>query len=257
MEDDYRKDLSKKIFKLIDVKKNSLDDVCYRKIKYALEVGNASIEEYDENKESFLTKASKIGDVKLIEIFIKAKCGVNLYNLKGETPLIAGVKNGDRKVVEKLIENGADVNLCEEDVFANSPLMVAIKNKYFEIAKLIIEKGGKVDYKNGNKETPLMTALWLEEDCLEFVKYLVEKGGEVNGANVIGLTPLMIASKYKSKETVEYLLEKGAKTAEELGYTTKGWRLRIRDIIFFWMRYYTTWGEIIEKMGLPDSKEWM
>ena len=49
MEDDYRKDLSKKIFKLIDVKKNSLDDVCYRKIKYALEVGNASIEEYDEN----------------------------------------------------------------------------------------------------------------------------------------------------------------------------------------------------------------
>jgi ankyrin repeat protein len=59
---------------------------------------------------------------------------INYRDLCGITPLIYAIKNGQRKFIEFLLENGADVNL--KDINENSPLIYAIQFEQFEIIEI-------------------------------------------------------------------------------------------------------------------------
>ena len=87
-------------------------------------------------------------------------------------------------------------------------LINASKNGDLEKVKLLIENGANIEVKDNNGDTALILASYYRR--LEIVKYLVEKGANINATNDNGWTSLMYASKYGELETIKYLLENGA-----------------------------------------------
>ena len=52
-------------------------------------------------------------------------------------------ENGHDEVVKILLENGAQVDLQQQDCW--SALMIAILNRYSEVVKILLENGAQLD----------------------------------------------------------------------------------------------------------------
>lgn len=98
----------------------------------------------------------------IIQLFIHFGANVTLgKNSDGKTILGMVVshlqeKTLEFKIVSLLIENGADVNACDQ--FCWTALMSAACSGKFEIVKLLLENGANVHVKNLNDKTALQIA---------------------------------------------------------------------------------------------------
>ena len=124
--------------------------------------------------------------------------------------LIFEVKVNNGKTVEKLLKNGAEVNVLIKDEF---PLYIAAKNNSIEIMKLLINHGAYINGANNQGETPLYIAV--VNNALEATKLLIEKRANLNIETENSfLTPLMVAinseNEERSKELIKLLIENGA-----------------------------------------------
>jgi uncharacterized protein len=123
----------------------------------------------------------------------------------------AAAKN-DLDLIEFLIGRGFDINGLA--VKNSTPLIHAIDNEAFEAASFLISKGARA---MGCRE--IVAAVAREDDSLKYVKLLVENGADVNeefcwfGDWNRTFTAL---DRAVDPDVIEYLLSKGAKTAEEL-----------------------------------------
>lgn len=89
-----------------------------------------------------------------INDLIKAGININLQNKYGTTPLSNAVFFDNAKIVELLINNGADVNLAKTN--GMTPLMVACKdNKATSIVDLLIKAKADIKAKNENGDTAM------------------------------------------------------------------------------------------------------
>lgn len=132
---------------------------------------------------------------------------------RAPTPLYLACAAGYFEFVRYLVEHGADVDVVYE---GNSALGMACFQKRFEIVKFLIEKGGNVNFQNDRGETPLWIAS-SDPDSLELVKLLIENGAFLNVPSFrSGQTPLDISKARGCVRISEFLIQKGAKTKEEL-----------------------------------------
>lgn len=137
-------------------------------------------------------------------------------------------KNNDRNIeiyefAKMLIEKGADVN-AEKEFSKETPLFLAIRKSeidYMNIMKLLIENGANVNHKNENETTPLMATA--ESLNISAVKLLLENGADINAKDRFGSTALNYANgvivldttnKNKDKQIMDFLIEKGANSAD-------------------------------------------
>ena len=98
--------------------------------------------------------------------------------------------NGSLKVVKCLIENGANINIRDNN--GQTPLYHAADEDKFEIVKYLIDFGAWIDLKNTvNNYTPLHAAV--EEGHQNVVKFLIENGANVNICNKDFQSPLHFA----------------------------------------------------------------
>lgn len=72
-----------------------------------------------------LMVASKIGNLRIMDILLAHKPSMNLQNKKGSTALMIAARTGQFHVVKKLVTNGADVSMQNED--GNTALTLASK----------------------------------------------------------------------------------------------------------------------------------
>ena len=90
--------------------------------------------------------------------------------------LLNAVESGDVGSVEKLLEEGADINYADED--GVTPLMIATQANSIDMIKVVIEKGAAIDTKEKKLGvTALMLAAFLGH--AEVAKELLSAGANI------------------------------------------------------------------------------
>ena len=89
---------------------------------------------------------------------------------------------------------------------APCPLMWAAMNDVSKVIELLVEKGADVNATDSINRTALMIA-----DDPDVVRLLIVKGADVNAKTKTGETPLTLAKAGKTAEIVELLIANGAK----------------------------------------------
>ena len=118
-------------------------------------------------------------------------------------PLGNAAKDGDIGEIERLLNEGADVN---ESGLA-SPLFYAIQSNHTDAARLLIERGADVD-KASTWGTPIHEAA--RRGNAEIVGLLLEQGVDLSVTASKEMTPLHSAADGGSVEATQYLLDHGA-----------------------------------------------
>jgi len=114
--------------------------------------------------------------------------------------------------MELLLDKGADIN--SRDNGGVSPLLFAVGRRDSATVQLLARRGADLEVESKqNKMTPLLLAI--ETGQRDSVAYLLDKGAQVNGKNSDGLTPLMSASEKGDSKLVKLLLEHGADPGAE------------------------------------------
>ena len=113
-----------------------------------------------------------------VQVLIEHNADINSQNDAGETTLNrifihpAGLKENRADIVRRLLEQGADPNICSND--HSTPLHHASSDGSLEAARLLLSYGAKVDEKDGRGRTPFQLAASEEHD--EITKLLLEHG---------------------------------------------------------------------------------
>ena len=121
-----------------------------------------------------------------------------------ENAIRTAVDHGNPKIVQVLIDAGADVN--DRDSYGQSLLMAATTRP--EITKLLIAAKADVNIVNEYKIGPLAAAA--EQGQLEVVKMLLAAGANVKQRDPTGGTALLVAVLRGYKDVVKTLIDAGA-----------------------------------------------
>ena len=124
--------------------------------------------------------------------------------------LLKAARNGDLHEVNRLLTEGADINVMRKD--GATALIIALQHGHQEVAKLLLDKGADVNAKDNNGWTALMFAA--EEGTQDIVQVLLDKGADVNSKTQYDSTALMKASQNGHQEVVQLLLDNGANTKD-------------------------------------------
>jgi ankyrin repeat protein len=119
--------------------------------------------------------------------------------------------NGNKAIVELLLENGADVNAKHNK--DHTPLHFAVRTGKKEVVKLLLTNGARINTKDEWGYTPLHWAA--RKGNLEVLEMLLANGADINTKNNDGLSPLEHAAREKHQKIVEVLVENGSPLESE------------------------------------------
>eukprot|EP01111_Echinosteliopsis_oligospora_P015339 TRINITY_DN6040_c0_g1_i1.p1 TRINITY_DN6040_c0_g1~~TRINITY_DN6040_c0_g1_i1.p1 ORF type:complete len:446 (+),score=101.20 TRINITY_DN6040_c0_g1_i1:181-1518(+) len=102
------------------------------------------------------------------------------------SPIHVAVKKHMKSVVERLIENGANVNICNQEGL--SPLLIAIHGGDSEMVSLLIDRGtSKEELRKGLRQATAMSSKDILKRLLaavnkdDLLQFLLEVGMDING----------------------------------------------------------------------------
>ncbi|HLU87990.1 MAG TPA: ankyrin repeat domain-containing protein [Taishania sp.] len=152
-------------------------------------------------------------DLELFDLLLKRTKDINLKNKEGQTALTHAVISNDTKVGLLLINNGADVNVVDNE--GNNLSFYLIKHArkmddYQAKLKMLNAFGFQNNKIQGNGNTLYHLAVLFKK--MDILKTLAEdKSIDINKANDDSMTPLHIAASMDdSGEMLQLLLELGA-----------------------------------------------
>lgn len=124
------------------------------------------------------------------------------------TSLVFASENGNIKIIDLLVEHGANVN--ESTEAGRSCLHGAISNDHEKEVDVLLEYGANPNTMNYRVGSPLGIAA--ERGSADIVRKLIEYGANVNGmsSSLTGLTPLYYAAINGNVDCVRALLGAGA-----------------------------------------------
>ena len=131
-----------------------------------------------------------------------------MNNVNKQTELINAVENDLVLQAKRLLAEGADINVTNED---NLPLLViAIKNGASkEMIELLLDEGADINWKTDEGISLLDEAV--ERNRIDLVKLFIERGLDpAETSRKSGMTTLMLAACFDYIEMMELLLEHGA-----------------------------------------------
>lgn len=137
--------------------------------------------------------------------------------------LIEAVRKEDIKLIQQLLERGADVNFQESD-WGWAPLHNAVQNSREDIASLLLHYGADPCLRKRNGATPFILAGIVGN--VKLLKLFLSKGADVNECDSHGFTAFMEAAVYGNVEALRFLYKSGAKV--NLRRKTKEEQERIR-----------------------------
>lgn len=161
----------------------------------------------DEDLETPLHHAARLGNKEVIEILINNGAFIDVQSGLGETPLTIAVAQGFREIVSLLLESGANPNLA--GLHGETALHIAAASGDEFIANLLLKYGAFVNATEDVGDAPLH---WAVRESHEKVISVLLKHPEVdvNLANEDGETPLHLAASFGETSIAELLLSTGA-----------------------------------------------
>jgi ankyrin repeat protein len=168
---------------------------------------------------------------------------VNIANKKGITPLVYATWYGYTKLVQTLVEKGANVN-CQTSCFNNAtPLHLAVWRDNQDVVRTLLKLGADPTLFCSYNQTPVHWAaaygnlqslkimktygadlsVRMNDKCgyqpihlaagsghITLIEWFLDKGIAVECPNKFGFTPLHVAAVNGQTETANFLLKRGA-----------------------------------------------
>ena len=142
-----------------------------------------------------------------IDELIQKGAEVNATDKKGHSPLSVAACIGHLEIVQKLVQNAADVNLCSKED-SISPLMLAAYNGQHRVVKELIMSGALVNAQDRMGITAIHAASY--QGLNDVVVTLKNGGADINICCEKDITALMLAASEGHTLTVQSLLRLGA-----------------------------------------------
>ena len=137
-----------------------------------------------------LNPLSRMEVMKKEVVLKEEKADKNRASEFGEVPDLVTVmsqcRHGRLKRLEESLRLGFDIN--SEDEKGNSLLLVAVQNGHRKMLDLILNRGADINKRNGNGQTALHYALAFDTTG-ELAEFLIEKGADDSLENMFGLSP--------------------------------------------------------------------
>jgi ankyrin repeat protein len=151
-----------------------------------------------------MIKKVKFNDVKGVTQLLDAGIDPNMLDNQGTPMLVlaAREKSGD---VARLLVNNPKTNIEQLDAAGENAMMLAALNGDKGLVQLLIDKGAEVNKKGW---TPLHYAATNGND--EIVKLLLDNSAYIDAGSPNGTTPMMMAARGGHITTVKLLLDEGA-----------------------------------------------
>jgi ankyrin repeat protein len=136
------------------------------------------------------------------QVLLEEGADINAANIDDHTALHIASNAGYTRVVQALLETGADVDALANDWTA---LYYASVNGSTEIAQLLLANGADLNHLDKHRHTPFHEAISMgHEECVAF---LLEKGADFNSQGFEGRSALHWAV-FQAEEIVPIILEK-------------------------------------------------
>jgi ankyrin repeat protein len=134
-----------------------------------------------------------------------------------DTPLLAASAKGHSEVVKLLLNNNADIRLCDDE--DSGPLHWASIRGHVEVVKTLLDRGVNVDQKEKSEWTSLHLAS--SNGRVGVSRLLIQHGAVVDARDCDQSTPLYLAVEGGALDIVRLLLDSGASVnvTEKHGWT--------------------------------------
>lgn len=116
----------------------------------------------------------------------------------GVSPLFSACQRENESIVQPLLLNGANLNLCRND--GTSCLHEACKNGYYGIVKLLLKSWATVNLCDKNEASPL--ALACKEGHESVVQFLLDNCANVNLCLAGGVSSFLLTRENGNDNTV-------------------------------------------------------
>ena len=164
----------------------------------------ANVEEMNDEGYTALMEAAREGHEKVVKVLIDNGADVNQQTEETqETALTLACCAGFIDVARLLIEANADI-----EKGCSTPLMEAAQEGYEKLVDYLIESGAQVKTVATNSDTALDLAA--ENGHTKICQALLAAGANLEHLSEGGRTPIMRAARQGQEETVEFLIKAGA-----------------------------------------------
>ncbi len=135
----------------------------------------------------------------------------------GMTPVMTASSMGEVRIVELLLNSGADPN--KRGSANRTALQYAAEKNHIAVVRKLLEFGADIDAYDNTRLTPLIMAA--DRGYTDLGILLIETGADVNIQHVQGWTALIDAASNGDMKLVRHLLTAGA---DRESLTNSGWR---------------------------------
>lgn len=186
----------------------------------------------EESGPKDIFEAASSGDLESVKSFVQDKhVSVDSRSLgSGETPLLKAVQGGHFKVVEYLINAGANINHVDKWGYNCVLWAVDQNNTDINMIKYLISYGA--NFKIKDKKNGYTVLHWAAfHDNLTLVKYLIELSADINAKSVKGETPLDLAAQAGSLDVLDFFIEEQNMQYDIFTAAAKGYTATVRYFI--------------------------
>jgi ankyrin repeat protein len=160
----------------------------------------------DKQGVSLLTHAIRSADYKVIEALLEHGADANEAFVPGISYLGHAVRTGDSKLAELLLDHGADMNAAGSDGI--SPLARAVDAGQSAVARLLLKRGAIIP--PARPDTPSLLQRAAEHDDINTIRLLLERGIDIETPFLDGTGLSEHAIDTDKRDLVRLLLAHGA-----------------------------------------------
>jgi len=166
-----------------------------------------------------LFQAAGAGWFRVVNFLLDHGANINLKSGGQGVPLHGATENRNKAMVELLLSRGADVNATGG--FGETALHIAAEKGFLAVAEVLLAHHADLnarDSQSSGERTPLHLAA--ERGNVEMLKWLIARGADINAKSTDGSTPLGDAASAGQLDSIKALLAAKADpdTADNYGH---------------------------------------